>query len=365
MRRLLAAAPPAALLCLFLLPTPALAAKPASVAAPDATAHLVQQIDRAIAKVRSRSLRSDQHTPWVIMHAVIAFEKNLDVLDTAAGKKANAVDYLLRQARHDGKLIFQEIGGVPRLATVKRGAPRSAYFKVQDHVDQYLMALADAGVTVEAKIRADTGRIFTIEQKLDAARREFQPTQELGWTLVALSTWMPFEQTWKTTDGRSYRIEDVLALAIERDPRRETEGGPHHLYGVAYALERYQATRPRAWAHPPLTGTWAKARAYLDKYIALARQWQQEDGAFSGDVFRRNAAPRSSRHLVSTTGHFLEWMNRAQTPKQLRQTWVQRAVARLCATLLAEPLENFSDGGIYHAAHALRMYRQVLKPASD
>ena len=35
---------------------------------------LAERINRVIAKVQERQLRSDEHTPWTIMHAAIAFK---------------------------------------------------------------------------------------------------------------------------------------------------------------------------------------------------------------------------------------------------------------------------------------------------
>jgi hypothetical protein len=282
------------------------------------------------------------------MHGVIAFESALQVHDAAGEQQMNAIDYLLEKATYEGRGIFRETDGVPTLP------PRRQYFQVQDHVDQMLMALADADVPADRGLRADTGRRFRIGDLLTAAQRSFQEDQELGWTLVAMSTYVPRHKSWTTADGRRYRVEDVVALAVERDPRRETEGGPHHLYGIAYALRGYD---DRGGPH---TGAWAQARAYLDRYVDLARRYQQEDGAFSEVMFRGSRPPRSPRTLVSTTGHMLEWLTVALSPEALRQEWVGRAVDRLCEEIEAHPFDAFSDGGIYHAAHGLRRYRDAV-----
>lgn len=319
---------------------------------PVADAELKSLLDRAgqvIEKVHGRELRSDKNTPWVIMHAVIAFEQNLDVIDAEKNQKVNAIEYLLTRATHEGRAIFRDIDGVPTLP------PRKEYFQVQDHVDQHLMAYADAGVGLDRSLIADSGKRYTIGDVLDAAKRGFKPDQELGWTLVATTTYMKFSETWMTADGQTRRIDDIMALAIRRDPRHETEGGPHHLYGVAYALQRYRRQHPGE-----LTGVWAEARKYLDQYIDLAKRYQQEDGALSGMVFRRAAPPRTPRDMVSTTGHFLEWMSVAMDRQRLTEPWVLKAVGRLCDEMLDKPLDLFSDGGMYHAAHALRRWRDAV-----
>jgi hypothetical protein len=234
----------------------ALASSPADAASEDRASESSgdgrqARVERVLTKVHGRPLASNSHTPWVIMHGVIAFESALQVHDAAGEQQMNAIDYLLEKATYEGRGIFRETDGVPTLP------PRRQYFQVQDHVED----------------------------------------QELGWTLVAMSTYVPRHKSWTTADGRRYRVEDVVALAVERDPRRETEGGPHHLYGVAYALRRYD---DRGGPH---TGAWAQARAYLDRYVDLARRYQQEDGAFSEVMFRGSRPPHSPRTLVSTTGH--------------------------------------------------------------
>ncbi|SVE46374.1 uncharacterized protein METZ01_LOCUS499228, partial [marine metagenome] len=105
--------------------------------------------------------------------------------------------------------------------------------------------------------------------------------------------------------------------------------------------------------------TWKDARKYLDKYVALSREFQQADGAFSAAVFYKAARPRSPRQLISTTGHALEWMSLALSPEELQQAWVLKAIERMVADMEKFPTEVFSDGGLYHAAHALRRFREA------
>ncbi|MFP6900211.1 MAG: hypothetical protein VCA36_04675 [Opitutales bacterium] len=323
---------------------------PAFALGDNVSKELAKRIDKVIEKAHARPLRSDANTPWVVMHAVVAFEKDLEVYDVDAGKKVNAIDYLTRHAKFEGKLIYQDVAGFPTLKTRGRG---DKSFLVQDHVDQFLFAYADAGVDLKHEILARTGRKFTVNDKLKFAKKGFRDDQELGWTLVAASTYLPFDEEWKADTGKKYRTEDVLSLAIQRDPRRETEGGPHHLYGVAYALDKYleQGGKPK--------GTWKKAREYLDKYVALTKEYQQADGAFSASVFFRSERPRTPRHLVSTTGHALEWMSIALSPEELKQKWVLKAIERLVVDMEKFPTAVFSDGGLYHAAHALRRFREA------
>ena len=217
------------------------------------------------------------------------------------------------------------------------------------------MAFADAGVALDRTVVADGGRTFLVGDMLAASQRNFHERQELGWTLVALSTYLEPGATWSTRKSRQYRLEDLVALAVRRDPRNETEGGFHHLYGVAFALRNHTTRGGK------IDGSWAEAVTYLDEYVQLTKAWQQKDGALSGGVFGRDVEPRDPSHLVSTTGHALEWLSLAMSPEELRAPWVGRAVARLCDVMDGHAVGDLSDGGLYHAVHALRLYRDVIE----
>ena len=321
---------------------------------------LPDEIDRAIAKIKARQLHSLKNTPWVVMHAMIAFETDLEVVDVEQQKRIGVVDYLCQHAKHEGSRIFRDQRGEPALPTRGLSFGLRESFKVQDHVDQFLMTFADADVPLEQVIVAEGGRRFTVGDMLKASKSNLRDDQELGWTLVVVAKYLPLDTRWKSSAGKTYHLERLVQLALQRDPNRETEGGPHHLYGIAYALQRYRS------AHDdPLQGVWREADQYLKKYIQLARRYQQTDGSFSAAMFRGSRAARSPRQMVWATGHTIEWFSMAMTADELRQPWVQRGVTTLVKTLQEQPLESLSDGGLYHAAHALRLYRNKVFAAEN
>jgi hypothetical protein len=285
------------------------------------------------------------------MHAVIAFGADVGVLDAETGESVEAARYLRTRARYDGRPIFRDRNGEPALPTRGLSYGLRESFLIQDHVDQYLAAFVEAGVAPDRSIVAEGDRTFTVANMLEASERNFRPEQELAWTLVVMSGSRRAGEAWTNAKGDEYTLEDVVGLAIRKDPREETEGGPHHLYGIAYAL------RERGTGE----GVWLDAAAYLREYTTLVREWQRPDGAFSGGMFRQSAAPRDARQLLWSTGHTLEWLSIAPPADELKAEWVRRAVARLCATLENHPIETFSDGSLYHAAHALRLYREATR----
>ena len=54
----------------------------------------------------------------------------------------------------------------------------------------------------------------------------------------------------------------------------------------------------------------------------------------------------------------MEWLAVALTPEQLQEEWVCRGVEALVDMLGRQPLDAFSDGGLYHAAHAFGTERR-------
>ena len=337
-----------------------LGAAPDAAAPPPDPAALAGRIDAYLGELRQRELRSDQVTPWVVLHAVVAFHQGVTVLDAESGQRLEAVRWLLTRAKYDGLPIFDVAGGVP---VVRPRGPGEPHFLVQDHDDQYLHLLAEVAAPPDRRLLAAGGREFTVQDLVAASQRGFRPDQELGWTLVALSTYTPGDVAWQAGDGRSWRTPDLLGLAIALDARRETEGGPHHLYGVAYALRRLRAPAGRGGRpdDPGDAQVLADAEVYLRRYAALARRFQRPDGAFSGSVFEMSSRPVTPNHLVHTTGHCLEWLAAALTPEELREPWVARAADRLLRELQAHPRDTFAEGALYHAAHGLSLYRAALK----
>jgi hypothetical protein len=312
---------------------------------------LASLIDNALTKIETREVRSDIDSPWILMHYLLASGGSGTVYDSKNHERVNVVDFLLDRATAKGRKIFWDVEGVLTLP------PRTEQFAVEGHVDEYVMALASAGVDPERKFSADTGRVFTVSDLVSAAQCSFKPAQELGWTLVALSHYRREGASW-ISDNTRYTVEDLVALAIKRDARTETEGGPHHLYGIAYAVREHNKDREYEAEGPD--NTWELANKYLRGYIDLARKYQQKDGGFSGAGFWGSAQPMSPSHMVDTTGHTLEWMAVALSNEELDEDWVRLAVTALCNQILSYPVETFTKGGLYHAAHGLQLYRERL-----
>ena len=175
---------------------------------------------------------------------------------------------------------------------------------------------------------------------------------EATWTLMALSTYLPIDATWKAKDGQQWSIERLVTMEAAQNINESSCGGTHRLYGLATALRHYRKTGK------PLTGGWLAAQQKINDCIELAKQNQQPDGSFSTSYFQRPSSTADIALHLNTTGHTLEFLVMAMDEKQLSQPWMTRAVVYLC-NLLEEtkelPLECAS---LYHATHGLRLYRE-------
>ncbi|MCZ6690346.1 MAG: hypothetical protein O7H41_12140 [Planctomycetota bacterium] len=317
----------------------------ATPAGAPAQSTITTRIDSVLAKVAQQEVRSDRKTPWAIMHAIVGFQSEAVVQDAETGKQMNAIQFLLTGAKYEGGPIFRAVDGSLTLPRVK---------EVEHHPNQCLMILSLAGVDASHALLADDGKSYQVADLIDAAKRGYTDDQEPGWTLVALSNYLSFAEQWKADNGRAYRVADILKRAIERDPLNEAEGGTHHLFGVSYAFRKCD---PK---HREPVGVWRAAQAYLTEHTQTVKRFQLEDGGFSAGFFKEQAQPKSPSDLVFSTGHTLEWLTFALAPEELRQPWVERAVRRLVEEIESHPNDAFSDGGIYHAVNALRLYRDAL-----
>lgn len=330
-------------------------------AEPEATAAVadpvvsLSRIDHLIDRVREQPLAIESASPWEIVHGIMAFEDQATVVDGSTGKRIDAIDFLLRQATYEGHRLFREIDGV---VTLPEGTEEKGL--VETHRDQFLMALANAGVSPETEALTDEGGRVSVAELVQLSKQGFRIDQELGWTLVALSTYLQAGERWANDQGEELSLTDLVERAIYRDPRMETEGGHHHLYGVAYAVDRHQRTGGGGSAK-----IWLKARFYLDNFIEHVKAYQQDDGAFSAAGFRGSKAPSSPEIDLQETGHGLEWLVISLPPEELGAPWVRRAVSHLCDVLESNPLDRFHPGALYHAAHALRLYRARISPVGD
>lgn len=328
---------------------------PAAIAAADG--RLAQRIDAVLSQARDgRRLDAGVQGAWQIVHGVLAFGAALPLADD--GTVGNALDHLLGGGPVIGWVLRPGSAGV--LAVVEEGSTMG-----QGHPDQWLGYLAQCGVVAgrPGRVPLETpltvaGRAFTLADLLAQARHDIRPGQEATWTLMALASYVPPDETWVAGDGSRWSVERVVRMEAEADIVGAACGGAHRLYGLAAALA---ARRAADLPVEPGSG-WALAETVLEDAVERARTFQNADGSFSVHSFERPGTSPDVFARLGTTGHVFEVLALALDDDRLREPWVTRAAERL-TTLLEQTADvDVECGGLYHAAHGLALYRQRLWP---
>lgn len=313
---------------------------------------LQSAIDSTLSKnLEGRLLAADRNAAWQIFHGAVAF--GVDLPMDVNGDVVFALDYLFRGGRLPGWTPFE---GDLIEATGRRGirlTVEEGSFTGQGHVDQFLGYLSQAKVPMETKLIID-GNEHTIEDWVRQAQRDVSnnPYREYSWTLIALANYLPKEESWTATDGRTWTLEPFVSFEAKQDIPKSACGGMHRLMGLAHAINY------RLGLGEPLTGGYGEAKVVVDDAIQKARAYQNSDGSFSTRYTERPGNSADLNLCIGATGHTLEFLAYALPKERLEERWVERAALRLCAMLDSTIAIDLECGGIYHALAGLKLYRE-------
>lgn len=307
------------------------------------------ELDEVLKFTLDRKMSAEEHAAWQVVHGVLAFGRPLKI--RAAGQDVTALDYLLE----GGELLGWNLrpGDAGLEAIVEAGTKTG-----QGHEDQWLGYLSQVGIPLEQSITVG-GRQFKVVDMVRQAQADVYDGMEATWTLMAFSSYLSLDATWKSRDGSDWSVERLVAMEAGQDLNASACGGSHRLYGLTTMLNRYLAEGGK------LQGGWAAADAKIQEAIALARQHQQPDGSLSSSYFARATASSDIALRMNTTGHVLEFLVLAMTDQQVREPWVTRAVWRLCDMFRQTRDLPVECGSLYHAAHGLALYRTRLYGMPD
>ena len=331
---------------------PASAAPAAPVAPLDP---LTVAADEAIAVTAARLLTGEAasgraNTPWQIGHGVMALRENYEVI--ADGRRVNALDWLATGPRFKGEGWFERGRFGPK------GHPYSGtMYDFEGHPNQILAFLSMSRLPEDFELRDGDGRPFTIGEWIETAKREVRlnPKEEITWTLWAFSHYLDPDAQWVNARRERWSMERLVAEEVRSQTEKHACGGTHGLYALASARNAYlQSGRsPR--------GQWLLAQEKVDRYARIARALQNPDGSLSHAYFKQRGHSTDIVARIGSSGHTLEFLMMALPQRELSQPWVRAAVGRVAADLLAgrtEPIGGKAVGGMYHAVHALVLYRE-------
>jgi hypothetical protein len=307
---------------------------------------LRDRLDRAVDfTFANRHLNTKDHAGWQVVHGVLVYGRDFQIYHDE--KLVRALDYLLGGGQLRGWTMHKGDRGLE--AVLEAGSSTG-----QGHEDQWLGYLSQCGLKPDEPLIV-AGQPYTVRDLITQAQWDIYDGMEATWTLMAFTTYLPFDSEWTAKDGTTWNIDRMVRMETAQDLGTSACGGTHRMYGLAVAMKRYRETGGTLGNDPD--GTWEKCQRKIDEAVAAAREFQQPDGSFSTNYFARPAASPEISKRISTSGHVLEFLMVALDDKQFDEPWVKRAVLHLVECFEKTQKFDLECGALYHATHGLDLYR--------
>ncbi len=309
---------------------------------------LLERVEKAIEISSRRILTAGAHTPWQILHGILAYRHNFTI--TMDGTKLSALNWLTDDARFQGIPLFEvtEYGG--------RAHPYTQPNVFEGHPNQFLAILAISNLNRNYKFQAGD-RTITISDLIKNAQMQVSSNEEITWTLWGLSHYLSPEARWTNYYGEPWSIERLVNIQTDESTSGAACGGTHGLFALTYARNRYLQ------GQKPLRSAWFEADQKIKQYIEYTNSLQNEDGSFSSSFFEGPQYTYDFTERLATSGHTLEWLMLALPQNSFNEEWVRRGVSAIATDLIEHQSEPIACGPLYHAVHGLILYRDHVRPS--
>lgn len=305
---------------------------------------LPQLINDAVSISARRYLTAGKHTPWQIMHGLLALRDEYKI--KVDDEKVSALNWLTERRSYKGEPIVQHTPYGGRFHTFTEP------YDFEGHPNQFLAIATMSELPVDFAFNTTVGGQVTIQDMINHAKAEVNDREEITWTLWALSRYLPVDSEWFSAAGEPWSIERLVQIQTYANPVDAACGGTHGLFALSLARNSYLATGK------PLRGIWLEADQKIKRFIAKSKSLQNPDGTFSTEYFKGPGESSEFGKRIATSGHILEFLMVAAQDDQLQQEWMQKAVFAVANDLVVNRREAADCGPLYHALHALVLYRQ-------
>jgi hypothetical protein len=305
---------------------------------------LPQLINDAVSITSRRYLTADVHTPWQIMHGLLALRDKYKI--KVDGEKVSALNWLTERRFYKGQPIIEHTAHGGRFHTFTEP------YAFEGHPNQFLAISTMSELSVDFAFKTTAGGQVTIQDMINNAKADVNDREEITWTLWALSRYLPVDSEWFSADGEPWSIERLVQIQTYANPVDAACGGTHGLFALSLARNSYLATGK------PLRGIWLEADQKIKRFVAKSKSLQNEDGTFSTEYFKGPGKSADFGKRIATSGHILEFLMVAAQDDQLQQEWMQKAVFAIANDLVENRKSAADCGPLYHALHALVLYRQ-------
>lgn len=346
-------------------PTNAAASVPLTVTAPDkdlpaSTGNSVKPIDpldelvaEAIRVTSLRRLTAGVHTPWQVVHGILAQRWDLK-LQRPGETDISGIEWITAGQYFDGMPLWEATpyGG--------RGHPYTRPYAFEGHPTQFMGYMTMANIPFEYEVQTPT-KIITIRDIVNDAKMQVHEGVEITWTLWTLAHYEDTDARWFNAAGEPWSVERLMKLQIDEPVTSGACGGCHGLYALAYARNMFISAHGLKGTRG-LRGVWFEADHKIKRYIEEARILQNTDGSFSAAHFKGALHSDDFATRITTSGHQLEWLMIALSQKQLQEEWVRRGIAAVANDLIKNKHVKSDCGPLFHGMHALVVYRQRTVP---
>ncbi len=317
--------------------------------APVNTDPLLDKVEQAIAITTRRQLIVGVHSPWQVVHGILALRQDMMMKLPGGEGEISGIDWMASGALWKGEALFNvtPYGG--------QGHPFSSKYDFEGHPTQFLGYMCEADMPLEFQFQAGPKKI-TVQDIVNDAKMTITEGPEVTWTLWALAHYLDSDATWMNARGEPWSIERMVRIEHQQSVLNSACGGTHGLYALAYARNKRLAQKL------PLTGSWVFADMKVKRYVQEAKALQNPDGSFSAAYFRGPQNSNVFTERIPANGHTLEFLMCALPENELKQPWVRRGVESVAQDLIDNRKTPCDCGPLFHALHALKMYNYRANP---
>jgi len=315
---------------------------------------LLSEVEKALKTVNDGHLSTRRNTPWEILHAGIGLGLATRINDPDKDRTISVEQYFARGGPYADRSIYIMIG---RDIGTRKSTQAS---ELEWYPNQFLAYFAQMGLPKGFVLRCKD-KEFTIADMVASAQRSYSPHEDNTFTIIAFACYLRPGSKWVDQCGQWHSIEELVECAIRYDAKTLTCGGCHYRSALALALRRQAVANPNC-------EIWAKVDQILEEAEEHARHLQNQDGSFpeslGGATERTRTEEEKNKARIQSTGHVLEWLFNYLREDEIQAEWVVRAVSFLARGLEVNPFDLPPTAARYHAAHALRMFRDCTKSRS-
>ncbi len=313
---------------------------------------------------RRRLLSTDEHTPWQIMHGMLALRE--EFLIRHNGQPVNCLEWIQAGPTFENESWFEKTqvrvltgrgSNNYEMMTVGRGHPYNKPYAFEGHINQFVAILSMSGVPLESQFNTPQGPV-SMHDMLTYAKMTVNEKEEVTWTLWALSRYLPSDAEWINAQGEKWSIERLVKIEVGKSLQGAPCGGTHGLFALAHARNVYLRSGK------PLVGVWLEAEHKIRRYIQTARMQQNGNGTLSSNYFRGREYKQDFDKRMASSGHLLEFLMMALPSQELNAPWVRRAIEATSNDLMINRKSFVSCSPLYHATSALSIYLDRVTAAA-